>query len=216
MFGKAGDEVLDPDIDRLVPRHAQEARQGRGDQHHLDQLFFLVRLDLLAAHGEQHAQPFIGNEGKGVCRVERLRCNHRHDFVEEMPPQPFMRLAVDAAIVGHVDTRFCEHFAKVAQRSLLTFVQRGEPCTNFGKLLRRGQSVDRRLVDPALDLPDQPSHADHHEFVEIAARYGQEAQPFEQRIIGVARFGENPVVKCQPAQFAIEETRTDIAVGAGA
>ena len=86
MFGKTGDEVLDPDIDRLFTRHPQEARQGRGDQHHLDQLFVLVRLDLFTAHGEQHAQPFVGDEGKGMRRVERLRRDHRHYFVEEMPP----------------------------------------------------------------------------------------------------------------------------------
>ena len=43
-----------------------------------------------------------------------------------------MRLAIDPPVIGHVNARIGEHFAKVAQCSLLAFVQRGKPSANFG------------------------------------------------------------------------------------
>ena len=57
---------------------------------------------------------------------------------------------------------------------------------------------------PRARLPGEPGDADHHEFVEVAARDRQEAQPFEQRIARVLGLREHAAVERQPAQLAVE------------
>ena len=73
-----------------------------------------------------------------------------------------------------------------------------------GQLLRRGQPVGRSLLDVLHLLSLEPRDADHEEFVEIVARDRQEAQPFEQRMRGIARFFQHAAVERQPAQLAVE------------
>jgi len=58
-----------------------------------------------------------------------------------------------------------------------------------------------------LHLTDQAGDADHHELVEIAARNRQEAQPFEQRVGGVACLGQHPLVELEPRKLTVEIAR---------
>ena len=66
------------------------------------------------------------------------------------------------------------------------------------------------LLDAGELLALEAGDPDHEEFVEIAARDGQEAQPLEQRVGGVARFLEHAAVERQPAQLAVEITRSGL------
>jgi len=72
------------------------------------------------------------------------------------------------------------------------------------KLGRWCQAVDRDLLDLAAHLPGKAGDADHQEFVEIAARDREEAQPFEQGVASVGGFCEDAFVECKPAQLTVE------------
>ena len=74
------------------------------------------------------------------------------------------------------------------------------------KLFSRRQTILRDLRHVFADLRGKPGHPDHEKLIEVVAGNRQEAQPLEQRVVGVAGFHENPVVEAEPAQFPVEET----------
>ena len=198
------DEPLNRHIDRFTSgnfvRHTDEARQRGGDQHHFDQANAIrFALDI-----EQCADPAIRHEGKGMCRIERLRGNDRHDMIEEITAQPLVGCIVDPLLAFDMHAFGFQHGAQRFERLLLLGFELSHPFLDGGKLLARRAPVDRCLRHAAAHLPGQPCDADHREFVQIATRYGQEAQPFEQWVGRVAGFLQHAIVKGEPGQFAIE------------
>ena len=69
---------------------------------------------------------------------------------------------------------------------------------------RGGHAVGGAFLDAQRLVRLQAGDADHEEFVEVAGRDRQEAQPLEQRMMRVARFLQHAPVEGQPAQLAIE------------
>ena len=78
-------------------------------------------------------------------------------------------------------------------------------CLDRIELLRRGEAVLAQGLDAGEMLAFEPGNPHHIEFVEIARRDRQEAQPLEQRMPLVVGLGENPLVKGEPGQLAVDE-----------
>ena len=94
-----------------------------------------------------------------------------------------------------------------AQTSCWLVTSRSASAVIAGELLGDGQAVGREFLDPERLVRLQARDPDHEEFVEIVGRDGQEADPFEQRMLRVARFLEHAAVEREPAQLAIEVAR---------
>ena len=73
------------------------------------------------------------------------------------------------------------------------------------ELLGRNEAVLTERLDAGEMLAFKPGHAHHIEFVEIICRDRQETQPFEERMVQVIRFGEDPLVEGKPGELAIDE-----------
>ena len=199
LVGKTRHQLFDRDIDRLFAGHAHEAWRAAGDQHHLDQ----IGLPLAALEAEDHPDPLVRDEGEGMARVDRLRRDQRQDVAFEIGGQPPLLLVGQGLDRCEDDAFLGKQRAQRVEAGLLAVFQLQQLLADRGELLARARPVDRLCLDPALDLTFQPGDADHGEFVEIAGRDRQEAQPFEQRIALVLAFGEHAAVERQPAQLAI-------------
>ena len=73
------------------------------------------------------------------------------------------------------------------------------------QLLGRGQAVLAHRAHAFADLGLQAGHPDHVELVEVVRRDGQEPQPLQKGMAGIAALGEDPAVEGQPGQLAVEE-----------
>ena len=80
-------------------------------------------------------------------------------------------------------------------------------------LLRRRQPVVADHFDTGTDLTAQAGDPHHVKLVEIVRRNGQEPDALEQRMAGVGRFLQNPVIESQPRQLAVYETLRAFHIG---
>jgi hypothetical protein len=186
---------------RLFPRHPDKPRQGRRDQHH----FHHRRLVGIPGERKQQPHALAGDKRKRVRRINRLRRDHRDNVFEEIGPEPGS-VGVPVWINSRQrNTIIGEKCAQIAPDLLLALFQRRISLADRHQLLRRGPSIDRHFFDLAPGLPGQTRDPDRHEFVEVAARNRQKAQPLEQRIFLILGFGKHALIEGQPAQFAVEE-----------
>ena len=199
--GMAPHQFLDPDPRSLFAGQAYKARQRRGNEDH-----FAHRCTIgQALHLEQDAGALIGNERKRVCRIDCLRGQDRDDVFFEVVPQPVSLCPRERVVVDQADPGCREVLRKPGQHVLLGIDKVLHRIEQPAKLLLRGFSVDRKLVDLAAHLSGNTGHAHHHEFVEIVAADRKEAQAFKEGIIAIDRFCEHATVERKPAEFAIEE-----------
>jgi hypothetical protein len=69
----------------------------------------------------------------------------------------------------------------------------------------RGRGAVRaREIAAEFDLSFQAGNADLEELVEVVAHNAQEAQPLEQRYLGIFRLGQNPEVEFELTKFTVE------------
>jgi hypothetical protein len=192
---------LDAEVARAFARQPHEAGQRGRDQDHLGD-----RGIVAGAHQrEQDAHALVGDERERVRRIDRLRGDHRqHVFVEPVA-QPLAVGARKAATIDDMDAFAGQFVGDLHQRIVLGIDETGGGIAHHRQLLGRGLAVVGDFLDPAAHLPGDAGGAHHHEFIEVAARDRQEAQPFEQRVAGVAGLGEDPFVERKPAQLAVEE-----------
>ncbi len=131
--------------------------------------------------------PWFGDERERVRRVDRLRGDHRHDVRRGSIPAASASAAASMRDRG----RRCGCPARPAAAS----ARPGASCwrPRSSRTLALIAASCWRGVLPSSDsvstlaahLPGEAGDADHHEFVEIAARDRQEPQPFEQRVGGL-------------------------------
>src|SRR3546814_3600836 len=82
-LGEYLDQIFDRHEGRCRPRHRRETGQRGGDHHQ-----FAHRVaGSLALKVEDHPEPAIGDEGKGMRRIEHLRSEDREYLVEEIGSQ---------------------------------------------------------------------------------------------------------------------------------
>ena len=220
-IGVAPDSVLDGNVTSalILAADTDKARQGLRDQHHLDHR----RIVHLPGQGQQHPHAAVGDEGKGVRRVNRLRGNHRQDAVEEIIAQParlrrcqfaFIDI-IGAAIADDVDILLGQQGLDLGPDVLLLGLKAGHALMHHRQLLHRGAPVDGGLLDPAAHLARYARHAHHQELIKVAARNRQEPQPLQQGIAAVAPLGQHALVKRQPRHLAVKEPVGDGAQGVG-
>ena len=75
---------------------------------------------------------------------------------------------------------------------------------DFGQLLGGRAAVEALLGHAVGHLALETRQAHHEEFIEVARRYRQEAQPLEQGVAEVARLGEHAPVEGEPGELAIQ------------
>ena len=75
------------------------------------------------------------------------------------------------------------------------------------KLGQRAHAVGRKVLglEVLVELGLQAGHADLEELVQVRGADRHEPEPVEQRVGGVARFLEHPLVEVEPAQLAVDE-----------
>ena len=152
-------------------------------------------------------KPRLGMNGKGcagsiACGVSSGKICSRKCLSSQASAGGVERLVAD-----HHHARRGERVAQIVPHLLLVGDQPVGLGGDRGQLLAGRQPVGRPLLDAERLVRLEPGDADHEEFVEVAGRDRQEAQPLEQRMGGVARFLEHAAVERQPAQLAIEIAR---------
>ena len=173
----------------------------------------------LAKEPQGDGEAEIGDEGKGMRRVDRERRQDGEDVLEEMllEPQGFGTREVGA--VDEHDALVQEVILQLAPAPLLVRGEAGDRGRNLGELLGRREAVLRGRRHARAHLADKAGDAHHEEFVEVVGRDRQEAQLLEQRVALVGRLLEHATVELQPRQFAVDEARRAVAqrrpVGAG-
>ena len=204
IIGLAADQGLERDVPRLVAGQADEAGQARRDHQQLanDCPPFL--------QFEDQAQPAVGDERERVRGVDRLRRQDREDLFAEMLVEPGLRALVERIVADHRHACFGERRLQFRPDLVLTGHQPVGLDVDRRELLGRRQAVGRAFLDPQQLVGLEAGHADHEEFVEVAGRDRQEAEPLEQRVAEIARLFEHPSVECQPGQLAIEVARPGV------
>ena len=71
-------------------------------------------------------------------------------------------------------------------------------------LLARGEAVGAARVDPGVELVEEAGDPDHEELVEVGGVDRAEADPLQQRHLGVLGEFEHPLVEVEPGELAIE------------
>ena len=66
------------------------------------------------------------------------------------------------------------------------------------------QPVGAAGVDPGVELVEEPGDPDHEELVEVGGVDRAEAEPLEQRHLGVLGQFEHPLVEVEPGELAVE------------
>ena len=187
-----------------VPGQANEALDRRRD---LDQR---LQPDAVADPLELQRQPeaAVGDERKRVRRVERQRRQHREQVGHEAFFEPGAVAGFEIGRRDHRDAGLGELAgATSSQVTCWAAISAPARCVDRVELLRRGQAVLAQRLDAGEVLAFEPGDPDHVEFVEIAGRDRQEAQPLEQRMPLVLGLGEHPLVEGQPGQLAVDKAR---------
>ena len=99
---------------------------------------------------------------------------------------------------------------RIASRSsrpaaLLFAHQRAGALVDRVQLFAGGQPVGAARGHAGLDLALQPGDAHHVELVEIGRRDRDEAEPLQQRMGGIGRLLEHPLVEREPGQLPVDE-----------
>jgi len=188
-------------VTRRFAGNADKACKRCGDHHQLaDRL--LVRQALQV---EDDRQALIGDEGKGMGRVQRLRRQDRENLVQEMVPQPGFAQRIDrTGRADHFDAHLRQLAMDDAPHLLLRLHQPVGFRRNGGQLLPRGQPVGRTHVHVLQLLALEARDPDGEEFVQIGAGDRQEAQPLQQRMGAVHRLLQHALVERQPGQLTVE------------
>ena len=139
--------------------------------------------------------------------IDRLGCQDRKDLLAEVLVEPDLRRFVQRFVADHVHARGGQRRLKLAPHLVLVGDQSVGLDIDRCKLLRRRQTIGRAFLDAECLMRLQAGHADHEEFIEIARRDRQEADAFKQRMVGIARFFQDPAIEREPAELAIEVAR---------
>ncbi len=153
---------------------------------------------------QRQAKACVGDEGKGMRRVDGQRRQQRKHRCQEM------RLQKPEVARGQLGPRqqgdpFRLHLPlQAVEGGLLCLHQAARIGVDQQKLFCRGQPVfgQRGIACPR--QLSQAGHADSVEFVQVGGRDRQEAQPFQKRHARVRRLVQNTPVEGQPAEFPVE------------
>jgi hypothetical protein len=116
------------------------------------------------------SEPLIGDEWKGMCRVEGLRGEYREDLVTKMLFDGSFSLFADLTGFNDRNSLVRQLLTQMLPKFLLLCHQDiGIPSNGF-QLFPGGHPVDGQFVNFADLLPTQACNAHHEKFIEVAAR----------------------------------------------
>ena len=213
---EAGEEVIEIEPDHLLERQEAHRLAGQPDEAVERAGNEQQRLHPVAVAGpaqlQRQAQAEIGDEGKGMRRIDGERRQHREDLAHEALFEPGAVFGPQLLGPDHRDARLAHLLAQHAPRHLLVAHQLAGALVDRRELLRRGQAVLAGRRDAGEHLALEAGHPDHEELVQIVRRDRQEAQPLEQRMAGTVGLLEHALVEGKPAQLAIDESRRRLSV----
>ena len=193
---------------RKTNESARLRRQGLGNrdearQHarHLD-AGELGAAAVLDPHGQVHAE--VRDVRERVARVERQRRQDREDVRVEVLLQPLIHRRRVVGRLDEVDALGGQQRpqrVRPARRLQIHLLER--PLPDRGQLLLGVQPVDRHVVDVGAELLQDGRDPHHEELVEVRRRDREELHALEQRVIGVLRLGEHPLVEFEPTELSI-------------
>jgi len=148
-------------------------------------------------------------------RVDGHWCQDKQDLFVEALVQPVAIPVAQTSRRHQLDAIVFQFIEKVQPTLVLLAHQVGSSGAHAIKLFSRRQPVLRDFRHILAYLCGKAGHPNHEEFIQVVAGNGQEAEPLEQGVIGVAGFHEDAVVEAEPAQFAVEEALWRGAQGIG-
>ena len=154
----------------------------------------------------RHIETEVGDERKGMAGIDRQRRQHRRDGITKVLAEPGLLFAAEVAKVLNQDTVR----PQLRQQTVIeTAIEIGEQFARADAhrrhLLGRQQAVRRLLRDAGIDQIARRPDADHEELVEIARAEGQEAQPLQQRHLGILGLRQDTAVVVEAAQLAVQQ-----------
>ena len=197
-------QLLEHDeADRLSGGHRQ-AHEALDLAGHRDQRRHLAAI-VVARQLQRHHQAHVGDEGKGVRRVHRQRRQHREHALHEIAVEKLRVLAGELCGAVKDDAGLREQRAHMGEGGLLGGDQFARAGIDRVQLLGRGGAVGGAFEHAGAGLADQPGNPDRIELVEIGSADGDEAQPLQQRMMGVLSLGNDPEIEVKPGQLAVDE-----------
>ena len=177
IIGLAADECLQRDVACHSPGNADEARQAAGS------ISSSRTLRAAFLELEDQRQAAVGDEREGVRGVDRLRGEQREDLLAEMLVEPGLGFGVERLVADDdaCRPRRASSGAR-AQTSCWLVTSRSASTVIAASCCADGQSVGRAFLNAERLVRLEAGHPDHEEFVEVAGRDRQEAQPLEQRV----------------------------------
>jgi hypothetical protein len=213
----AGEEVLQGQADHIL-QHDEADRTARL-RRQADETLDLARQRDQGAHdvpvvvGDQqqrHHQPHVGDEGKGMRRIDGERGEHRKDALHEEGVQPLAISGGQRLDLANDEPRMGEFALHLVPGVLLVGDQPAGADIHVGELLGRRLPIRRDGRHTRLGLADQTRDADGVELVEVRPADRDEAQPLQQRVVAVLRLLDDAMVEIEPGQFTVDETRRRI------
>ncbi len=209
--GKAGKEMTEIESDHLLQR--QEAHRLPGQPHEAverpgneqQRLHTVAVAQPLQLQRDAEAE--IGDEGKGMRRIDGERCQHREYLRHEALFEPIAILGREVLGADHGDARFRHLLAQHAPSHLLVAHQLPRAMVDRLELLRRRQPVLARRHDARQHMAFEAGDAHHVELVEIVVGNRQEAEPLQQRVARAVGLGQDTLVEGEPGELAIDEPR---------
>ena len=176
---EAGEEPVEIHADQGLQRQEADrlARQAdeAGDLGRQDDEGAELALVLGPAQIEHDGEAEIGDEGKGMGRIDGHRRQDREDLVEEEGVEPLLLLGRQLAGIDDGDAAGAHLVAQPAPAGLLIAHELARQRVDGGELLGGAEAVLARGVDPRGLLAFEAGHAHHVEFVEVVGRDGEEA-----------------------------------------
>ena len=158
----------------------------------------------------------IGDERERMRRIDRERRQHREDLVEEMVLEPG-RGRPCCSVVARRPARCSARRSSLAQLAparLLVAGQRSTPPRRCARAARSGVRPSGLFVAmPARTWPLRPATRTMKNSSRLLARDRQEAQPLEQRMVGVLGLLQHAAIELQPGQLAIDEAVGNVGDG---
>ena len=205
-----GEDPVEAHQHDLFQQHETRAGAGQPDEAlELGRQRDQHRHRLLAmgiAQAERDGGGAIGEEGKGMGRIDGERGQDRIDIGDELRLQP---VTIGGAKIGRtqdLDRLDAKLHLELAPAFLLGHVQPRRRPFDQGQLLLRRTVVGAQLMDAGTALGLQGGDPHGLELVEIAGRDRQEAQPLQQGMRRIAGLLQYPGVEGEPGDLAIEES----------
>ena len=200
------DEVAEVDEIAAVVL-ARQTDEAREDARHLDHGEAAVGL-AVARDFELHddVEGLVQELGKGVRRIDAERGEHGAHVGAVVLLHPGAVRGFEVLVIEEVDLIFCERGEEfVAPAAVLLLDHGAHAAADGAEGFAGGLAIHAALHDIALNLLLQAGHADLEKLVEVRAGDDEKLHALEQRIRGVERLVEHPLVEFQPTQFAADK-----------